>query len=421
MQILRGKQMADKKKILVLGDHPFSNSGVGTTIKYFIESLLKTGKFKFISLGGAVKHNDYRPTKTQEWGDDLVIIPVDGYGTQQMIRDIVHAHRFDAVWFMTDPRFWTWLWQIENEIRPHVPMIYYHVWDNFPAPHFNRSFYLSNDMVVTMSQVSSDIVRTVAPEVEELYIPLTVDTNIFKPLPEQSWAPVKPKGRTLFFWNNRNARRKMSGSIVWWFKEFLDIVGHDKAALMMHTDPKDPHGQDLDAIARQIGLTRDNFILSTAKVKQEQLALFYNAADCTLNISDAEGVGMGTMESLACGTPIVINMTGGLQEQVTDGKDWFGIGIQPASKAVIGSQDVPYIYEDRVSKEDFIAALLKIHNMTREERKEMGLKGRQHMLNKYDISKFAAQWEKVMNDFCEKHGAWETRKNYNSRWIHKEF
>ena len=40
-------------------------------------------------------------------------------------------------------------------------------------------------------------------------------------------------------------------------------------------------------------------------------------------------------------------MTGGLQEQVTNGKEWFGWGIQPASKAVIGSLQVPYIYEDR--------------------------------------------------------------------------
>ena len=48
--------------------------------------------------------------------------------------------------------------------------------------------------------------------------------------------------RFIFFWNNRNARRKMSGSVLWWFKEFLDEVGHDKAALIMHTDPKDPHG-----------------------------------------------------------------------------------------------------------------------------------------------------------------------------------
>jgi hypothetical protein len=33
----------------------------------------------------------------------------------------------------------------------------------------------------------------------------------------------------MFFWNNRNARRKQSGSLLYWFKEFLDEVGHDKA------------------------------------------------------------------------------------------------------------------------------------------------------------------------------------------------
>lgn len=409
--------MSSKKKILVLGDHPFSPSGVGTTIKYFVESLLKTGKYSFICLGGAVKHNDYRTLKTEQWGDDLLVVPVDGYGTQQQVRDLVHSQKIDAVWFMTDPRFWGWLWQIEQEIRPIAPMIYYHVWDNFPTPLFNRPCYLSNDMVVTMSKVSSDIVREAAPEVDELYIPLTVDTEIFKPLPEQEWSSLKKDGRTLFFWNNRNARRKMSGSILWWFAEFLDKVGRDKAQLIMHTDPKDVHGQDLEAIALRCGLTREQFMLSTDKISQHDLARFYNAADCILNISDAEGVGMGTMESLACGTPIIVNMTGGLQEQVTDGTDWFGVGITPASKAVIGSQEVPYIYEDRVSKEDFIDALEKMHNMTREERKVLGLKGRQHIINKYDLSKFSKKWEETMDAFVEKYGSWDTRKNYTGIYV----
>lgn len=410
-----------KKKILVLGDHGFSPSGVGTTIRYFMESLVKTGKYSFIQLGGAVKHQDYRPVKTEQWGDDLLIIPVDGYGTQQQIRDMVHAHKFDAIWFMTDPRFWGWLWQIEQEIRPHVPMIYYHVWDNYPYPKFNKPYYLSNDMVVTMSKVSSDIVRTVAPEVDELYIPLTADTDIFKPLPEKDWLHIKPKGRTLFFWNNRNARRKMSGTILWWFKEFLDRVGHDKACLLMHTDPKDPHGQDLEAIARELNLTRDQLLLSVNKVPPQELAKFYNAADCVLNISDAEGVGMGTIESMACETPIIVNMTGGLQEQVTDGNgNWFGIGVEPASKAIIGSQDVPYIYEDRAAKEDFIAALIKMHNMTPAERKEMGKKGREYVLQKYDLAKFAKLWEETMDAFIEKNGSWATRKNY-TRWTAKEY
>lgn len=410
-----------KKKILVLADHPFSPSGVGTQTKYFIESLLKTGKYSFICLGGAIKHQDYRPVKTQEWGNDFIILPVDGYGTQQQIRDMIHAHKFDAIWFMTDPRFWTWLWQIEQEVRPNVPMIYYHVWDNYPYPKFNKPYYLSNDMVVTMSQVSSDIVRTVAPEVDELYIPLTVDTDIFKPLPESEWSHMKPKGKFMLFWNNRNARRKMSGSILWWYKEFLDRIGHDKAFFVMHTDPRDPHGQDLEVIAKEVGLTRENFALSVAKVPPQELAKLYNAADCIVNVSDAEGVGMGTIESMACETPIIVNMTGGLQEQVTDGEgNWFGIGIQPASKAIIGSQEVPYIYEDRVSGEDFINALVEMYNKTSEERKEMGKKGREYVLKKYDLNKFAKQWEETMNAFIEKHGSWQNRKNY-TRWTVKEY
>ena len=86
-------------------------------------------------------------------------------------------------------------------------------------------------------------------------------------------------------------------------------------------------------------------------------------ADCTINISDAEGFGLATLESLACGTPIVVNMTGGLQEQVTDGEEWFGIGLEPISKAVIGSQEIPWIYEDRLNKEQVVEAMVKIFNM----------------------------------------------------------
>ena len=38
--------MAEKKKIMVLADHPLSPSGVGTQTKYFIEALLKTGRYQ---------------------------------------------------------------------------------------------------------------------------------------------------------------------------------------------------------------------------------------------------------------------------------------------------------------------------------------------------------------------------------------
>ena len=153
----------------------------------------------------------------------------------------------------------------------------------------------------------------------------------------------------------------------------------------MHTDPNDPHGQPVQYIVDNLGFKEGEVVLSTNKLPSDQMSLLYNVADCTVNISDAEGFGLATLESLSCGTPIIVNMTGGLQEQVTDGDQWFGIGIEPSSKAIIGSQQVPYIYEDRISREDFLEAMLKMYQMDPEKRKELGKLGQKHVQENYSF------------------------------------
>ena len=413
--------MSKKIKILTLSDHPLSPSGVGTQTKYVCEALLKTGRYSILSLGGAIKHANYQPIHVEPYKEDWRIIPVDGYGNQEQIRSILRAEKVDCVWIMTDPRFWGWLWSMENEIRPLCPIIYYHVWDNYPYPYFNRKYYLSNDHIATISKLSDDIVKTVAPEVDSTYVPHAVDGEFFHPLSDDMINKIKndtlhpdDHEKVLFFWNNRNARRKQSGTLVWWFKEWLDKYDlHDKAQLIMHTDPNDMHGQDLTHILEHLNLSKRQVLFSIDKVEPSKLAALYNIADCTINISDAEGFGLATLESLSCGTPIIVNMTGGLQEQVTNGTDWFGVGLTPVSKAVIGSQQVPYIYEDRPTKEQFFSAMNKIYHMTAEQRKEMGLKGRAHVIKNYNFETFKTQWVKLVDDVIEKHGSWENRKGYD--------
>ena len=410
-----------KIKILSISDHPLSPSGVGTQTRYVLEAALRTGLFQVISLGGAIKHHDYTPTKVEEFGDDWVIVPVDGYGDKDTVRAMVASHKPDMLWFMTDPRFWAWLWDIDNEIRKNVPLIYYHVWDNLPYPTFNKRYYDSNDKIVTISKVTNDIVKNVAPDVDLSHIPHSVDTDVFKKYSDQDVLSfkknsVKPKDmdKFIFFWNNRNARRKQSGSLIYWFKDFLDIVGHDKAMLIMHTDAKDPNGQDLFAIMNELGLNDGQLLLSENKYPSEILAMMYNLADCTINISDAEGFGLATLESLSCETPIIVNMTGGLQEQVTDGEEWFGIGLEPTSKAIIGSQDVPFIYEDRLSKEVVVDALLKMYNMSQEERTALGKAGRGHVMKNYNFEDFKKKWVDELILLHEKHGSWGNRKSYKT-------
>jgi len=418
----------DKKiNVLVLADHPLSPSGVGTQTRYMIEALLETGKFRFSCFGGAIKHNNYEPIRVQpseaaSWElGDWTIYPVDGYGTQDMVRSMLRMQKPDIMWFMTDPRFWPWLWEIEDEIRANVPMVYYHVWDNYPYPNYNKNFYRSNDLIAAISKVTYDIVQNVAPDVKSVYLPHSVNPEIFKKHDPEIVEEFRKEHfsselekRFTFFWNSRNARRKQSGSLIFWFKDFLDRVGHDKARLLMHTDVRDPNGQDLVAIIEELGLTNGEVVFSQKKMPPEVLSLMYNMCDCTISISDAEGFGLSNLESLSCEVPIIVNMTGGMQEQVTDGEEWFGIGLEPSSKAIIGSLDVPYIYEDRLNGKDVADAMEKMYSMSQEERDELGRKGREHATTNYNFEQYGKKWEQVLTMVHEEMGSWNTRKNYKA-------
>ena len=413
--------MSKKIKVLTIGDHPLSPSGVGTQSRYIFTALLETGNYEIISLGGAVKHQDYTIKTVDPYGQDWKIIPTDGYGTPEMLRSIIRNEKPDILWMMTDPRFYEWLWAMENEIRALCPIVYYHVWDNYPYPMFNKKFYDSNDHIATISKLTDDIVRKVSPEVPTTYIPHAVDGTYFKPVTQdqkiqlrKANLPEEDQDKFIVFWNNRNARRKQSGSLLWWWSEWIEERGlQGKVQLIMHTDPKDGHGQDLTHIANHLGMVNREVLFSTQKVGLEQIATFYQMADVTINIADAEGFGLATLESLSCGTPIIATVTGGLQEQVMTPETQFGIPLFPASKSIIGSQQVPYIYEDRLNNSQVKSALSNMYDLGAEERNKMGALGRIHVLENYNFNNYGKQWVDLMTKIHETEGSWETRKNYN--------
>ena len=417
--------MEEKRiKILTLGDMPLSTSGVGNQSKYMIEALLESGKFEVFSLGGAMKHPQYKLIKTEKWGDLWKVLPVNQFGTKEIVRSIVWKEKPDIVWFMTDPRFWGWLWEIENEIRQNIPMVYYHVWDNYPYPKFNKKFYESNDVIVTISKLTDDIVRNVTPDVETHYLPHAVNTNLFRKLDDEIIENLRgdnkgPDGRSLkdrfvVLFNSRNARRKHSGTLIFWFKEFLEMVGEDEAVLLMHTEPTDPNGPNLMQIVQDLDLNNGTVLFSRDKLEEDKVATLYNIADVTVNISDAEGFGLSCLESLSCETPVVAVKTGGLQDQITDGENVFGAMIEPSSKQIVGSQLVPYVMEDRISKEDFLNSLKSVYDAGIEGRKKMGSLGRKHVINNFNFDKFNSSWVNLLLKIHEDRGSWETRKNHKN-------
>ena len=138
----------------------------------------------------------------------------------------------------------------------------------------------------------------------------------------------------------------------------------------------------------------------------------YACSDVTICISDAEGFGLSTLESLSCGTPILVNMTGGLQDQATDGERFFGKGIYPASKAIIGSQEVPYIYEDRLNEDDFVNALKEIYDLSEEDRLQLRTDCAAWARDRFNFDNFVESWDNLFTKVYEEKGSWDTRQGH---------
>jgi len=118
---------------------------------------------------------------------------------------------------------------------------------------------------------------------------------------------------------------------------------------------------------------------------------------------------------MACQTPVIATMTGGLKDQLFDGKEWYGIGIEPATRTIVGSQNVPYIYEDRISKEDFIKACTKILNMPRRDLEKWGINCRRNVISNFGIKNFKNKWVDIIDSTIDKLGSWKNRRGHD-RW-----
>ena len=413
-----------KKKILLLSDDLRMTSGVATMSKELVMGTVH--KYDWVQLGSAVNHpeagkiidiNADIREKTRVLDANLKIIPSNGYGNLFTLRSLIESEKPDAILHFTDPHYWQWLYDAEDEIRQHVPILYYHVWDNLPDPTYNRDNYESCDWIGCISKQTYGIVKRIgAIDTEESfrplkdwqvsYVPHGINPEIFKPVKTLSDDLTKHiyNGKDydfILFFNNRNIKRKQPADVILSYKMFCDTLSKEESSrclLLMHTTPIDENGTDLIAVVKSICPDYDVKFINL-KLEQEQLNELYNVVDCTINISNNEGFGLGTAESIMAGTPIIVNVTGGLQDQcgfnytaddyVTFGSlhnkkvhgstkhgEWV-VPVWPDVNNLNGSVPTPFIYEDRVNNNMVSSAIGTVYGWDKKERKERGLKGRE--------------------------------------------
>ena len=426
-----------KKKILLLSDDLRMSSGVGTMSREFVLGTLQ--HYDWIQVGGAIKHPDegkivdMNESVRKDTGVKdayLKIYPVSGYGNPDLIRQIINMENgVDAILHYTDPRFWGWLYQMEHELRRTTPIFYYNIWDDLPYPRWNEPFYESCDLIMNISKQTVNIVDNVCQikprtDWDNTYIPHGINEKNFYPIDSshKEWGDLLQFKRNvtvnknydfIVFWNNRNIRRKLPGDVILAYKTFCDMLPKEKAekcALIMHTQPRDENGTDLPEVVKQVCPDYD-VIFSHKKLDDQGLRHLYNIADVTMNMASNEGFGLGTCEALICGTPISVNVTGGLQDQcgfkykgelltykdyswvhsLHDEKKWkdnpdlthgeWCKPVWPSNRSLQGSIPTPYIYDDRPRSEDFADVLKEWYDMGDEERKRCGMLGHEFVMS----------------------------------------
>ena len=413
----------DRKKILLLTDDIRVHSGVANVGREIVTHT--SHRYNWIQMAGAIKHPEKGKgvniseaiNKDAGIEDSSVILyPVDAYGDPKTLRELIKHEKPDALFLITDPRYFEWLFQIENEIRTSIPIAYLNIWDDLPAPMYNREFYDSCDALFGISKQTVNINKLVLGKEKSKnkiikYIPHGLNNTTFRPLADGDSGLAETKNKinngtdidfTLLF-NSRNIRRKSIPDTILAWKFFMDTLTpkqRKKCNFILHTDPVSDAGTDLLAVINflfpEVG--SGNLILSQQKLTRDQLNQFYNIADGVILLSSAEGWGLSLTEALLTGTPIIANVTGGMQDQMRfEDKDgnWidfdenipsnhrgtykthgeWAFPVYPTSLSLVGSPKTPYIWDDRCTPEDAAKQIRALYDMSKKDRKKIGKAG----------------------------------------------
>ena len=404
--------MINKFKLLCLSDHPLAPSGVGTQSNLLFVNLLRLAEqggneYTIRSFGGAIKHGNYDPVMVAPFGERYIISPTDNFGTPMKLRTALATEQPDALFLFTDPRFFIWVWEMEDEIHDVCPIVYNHVWDEDPYPDFNSVLYEATDLINCISWKTYNMIQPHFPE-KTNYVPHALIKDIYHPLSRLEIIDYKKHvlGQQytdyfVAFWSNRNARRKRPNDVLVSWKLFLDkleqVHHHRNAIIIMHTDPLDSEGPNLYKTIEMLNIT-DNVFISKDKLEFDKLNVLYNVSDVIVNISHAEGFGLSTLESLYCGTPIIAVKTGGQTEQVCNIEtgEQYGIALEADVKTMVGSQSVPFIWEVYVSNEKIANAFFDIYEWGPEKRERVGKAGMEYVHKEFNLERLVSSWDKTL-------------------------
>jgi len=399
-------------KVLFVSDSPVDNTGYGKIVANFSNYLKNQGHSVLIM--GGIDPNAQVPFQEQSWnGCRLWFVP--GYGNAEHIRWFLYNEKPDVVVANADPRFFDYLFKMDNEIRRVCPLVFYHLWDDFPYPDYNSPYYDCCDKIIAGSKFTYDLLKNnynrKGTNIDDMldFVPIGFDSKIYYPLSEEEKVSFQKE------FDNQTQNKYVDRKFVVGYvgrhmprKQILDILevfakwSKDKpdAVLFLHTPANDGGGSLAFAIQNKYQGVKVIFNNAIPRIHTNELMnKFYNFFDVLINRSSAEGFGMPIAEAMLAGTPCIAVNNAGPSGLITPETGWL---LDPDVTPMHSDMTTPYINLRYVTDEKVISALDDAYFNRNNLLKSKASKCRDYIINNYGLEKTCKDFEIALEDSIKK-------------------
>ena len=314
------QQRSDKTKLTLHSNAPWVGTGYGTQTALFAPEIANAGFDVSISAFYGL-HGGMRGWTDKRTGQKFYVYPS---GRNAHGNDVIGAHAkhwFNGepgiVFLLTDP------WVMMPEIIKRLPAVAWTPIDHDPLiPDTDDWFSPSGAVPVAMSEFGKRVLEEAGHEA--LYVPHAFDPEVFKPREQGPCRQANDFPDDCFLVgivaaNKGRPARKGFWQMLKAFQIFQEK--HKDARLYMHTTLRAADGENLSEMVRILKLRPfvvQQYLYQSGFLGASHLSNLFNAFDVTMNCAHGEGFGLPILESMACGTPVIVTNFSSMPEIVGD-------------------------------------------------------------------------------------------------------
>jgi len=217
------------------------------------------------------------------------------------------------------------VWVLDPAVLREIPVAHWLPADCRPMSTADRGVVeAAAPQLIAMSRFGQ--ARFAAEGIEAFYVPHGIDFSVFRPQDRTALRERCGISESTYVVGvnaaNNDAIRKAAPEMMLAFAKFN--ASHPDSVLALHTGVHCDGGQDLEAIAENLGITDkcmvvDQYRYTAGLISAEDMNDWYGCVDVLLASTYGEGFGLPIVEAMAAGVPVITTRCSSMEELNPDG------------------------------------------------------------------------------------------------------